>query len=248
MGLSEQVVVVIPCLNEGKGIHSLIAEIRQFLPHVLVVDDGSTDTTALEAERAEATVLKHGPSPRGKGAALQTGFSAAANRGFEWALSMDGDNQHAPSDIPRFLARVESGPAAMLIGNRMQNPAAMPFVRRVVNRWMSRRLGRYCGANLPDSQCGFRLVNLHSWSRFRFSARHFEIESELIVRFLKAGLPIDFVPVQTRYGAESSKIRPFRDTIRWFRWWNAVRRELAAESIDTRRQHQFAPTPQDATA
>jgi glycosyltransferase involved in cell wall biosynthesis len=250
MGSLDQVAVVVPCLNEGVAIRSLVTEIRELLPHVLVIDDGSVDCTAAEAVGAGANVLVHSSS-RGKGAALQSGFAAALDQGFEWVLAMDGDGQHAPSDIPRFVARIESNPAAMVIGDRMQGPGAMPFVRRVVNRWMSQRLGGYCGRRLPDSQCGFRLIHLEAWKRFRFSAQHFEIESELIVRFLKAGLRVDFVPVQCRYASENSKIRPLRDTLRWFRWWKAIRRELAMvpnTTTATRRDPHFAHTAQDAPA
>jgi len=251
MGSLDQVAVVVPCLNEAVAIRSLVTEIRDFLPHVLVIDDGSADCTAAEAVWAGAKVLTH-TSPRGKGAALQSGFAAALDQGFEWALAMDGDGQHAPSDIPRFVTRLESNPTAMRIGDRMQSPILMPFVRRMVNRWMSQRLGNYCGRYLPDSQCGFRLINLDVWRRFRFSAQHFEIESELIVRFLKAGLQIDFVPVQCRYASEHSKIRPLRDTLRWFRWWKAIRCELAMIPNTTtaaiRRDPHFAHTAQDAPA
>ena len=248
MGLSNQVAVVVPCLNEDRSIHSLVAEIRQILPHTFVVDDGSTDSTVAEATRAGAKVLRH-RSPCGKGAALHTGFSAVLSEGFEWALAMDGDGQHAPSDIPGFLSRTNTNHAAMIIGDRMQNPRSMPPLRRVVNRWMSDRLGAYCKAKLPDSQCGFRLINLRAWKRFHFTAQHFEIESELIVRFLKAGLLINFVPVQTRYASERSKIRPLADTLRWFRWWRGIRQELAANhNAATTREPHFAHTPQDAPA
>ena len=246
MGLSNQIAVVVPCLNEDKSIYSLVAEIRQILPDVFVIDDGSTDSTAAEATRGGANVSRH-ESPRGKGAALQTGFTAALNEGFEWALAMDGDGQHVPSDIPIFLARSQANAVSMIIGNRMQNAHSMPLIRRLVNRWMSHHIGGYCGMTLPDSQCGFRLINLRAWRRFRFSAQHFEIESELIVRFLKAGFAIDFVPVQTRYASECSKIRPLRDTLRWLQWWKAMRQELAANDAICREPH-FAHTPQDATA
>jgi glycosyltransferase involved in cell wall biosynthesis len=245
MGVSNQVAVVVPCLNEARTIQSLVREIRQFLPVTLVVDDGSADGTPREATQAGAEVLRH-PVSRGKGAALQTGFSSALDRGFEWALTMDGDGQHASADIPAFLRRLEHSSAAMIIGNRMANAAAMPVIRRAVNRWMSDQIGAFCGTALPDSQCGFRLVHLPTWKRFQFSARRFEIESELIVRFVKAGLPIEFIPVQTRYATERSKIRPVRDTLRWFRWWTAIRRELAFDHAAT--PGHFAPSAQDATA
>jgi glycosyltransferase involved in cell wall biosynthesis len=255
-GLTSQVAVVIPCLNEGRTIFSLVSEVRRSLPKVMVVDDGSTDQTAAEAARAGAVVLRHS-APRGKGAALQSGFSAALQQGFKWALAMDGDGQHASSDIPRFLASAAKTTAAMIIGNRMQNPGAMPLVRRMVNRCLSDLLGSYCETSLPDSQCGFRLVNLRSWQQLRFSAQHFEIESELVVRFIKSGYRLDFVPIECRYASERSKIRPLRDTIRWIRWWKAIRKEMGSGRAPKGARHEpgptpceshFAPTPQDATA
>ena len=106
---------------------------------------------------------------------------------------------------------------------------------------MTRHLARYCGIELPDSQCGYRLLDLHAWTRLRFAARHFEIESELIVRYVHAGYAIDFIPVQTRYGAEQSKIRPLRDTIRWFRWWHIIRTELARATAEPSRDAHSRP-------
>ena len=117
----------------------------------------------------------------------------------------------------------------MIVGNRMHSAHRMPFLRRGVNRWMSARLSRYCGCALPDSQCGFRLVHLPSWNQFDFRSEHFEIESELLVRFVRAGLKVEFIRIQTVYAAEHSKVHPLRDTIRWFRWWREIRRELASE-------------------
>jgi glycosyltransferase involved in cell wall biosynthesis len=246
MSWSEQVVVVIPCLNEGISIKTLVQNIRRYIPAVIVVDDGSSDRTAEEARAAGAQVLSH-PTSFGKGAALATGFSAALRHGFDWVLAMDGDGQHTPSDIPSFLALMEKTTAAIVVGNRMERPQSMPRLRRIVNRWMSRQLGRFCETALPDSQCGFRMVNLHSWSRLQFTANHFEVESELIVRFLKAGYGIEFVPVQTVYGAEKSKIRPFQDTIRWLKWWSAIRKEMSQPAPNYVTTPQVT-TPQDATA
>ena len=242
MSRPEQIAVVIPCLNEGRTIVSLIREIRQFLPNIIVVDDGSTDSTRKEAERARAIVISHETS-QGKGASLRAGMELALNHGFVWALTLDGDGQHSPADIPKFLSAAESSTAAMFIGNRMKNAGAMPLLRRIVNRWMSRMIGEFCDVDIPDSQCGFRMVDLNAWKRLPMSSHHFEIESEMIVRFLHAGYSIDFVPVQTRYASETSKIRPLRDSVRWIRWWFSVRNELAVLP-----HPRYESTPQDATA
>src|SRR6185436_5873883 len=118
------------------------------LPRVLVVDDGSTDLTPKEAHRAGAAVIRHSHN-QGKGAALSTGLAAAQNQGFAWALTMDGDGQHAGSDIPKFFRCAADTGATLVIGNRMRDPAPMPTVRRLVNRWMSHRISARAGRNLP---------------------------------------------------------------------------------------------------
>jgi glycosyltransferase involved in cell wall biosynthesis len=217
--------VVIPCLNEARTIGAVVAGARRFLPSVLVVDDGGSDGTGAVASAAGAVAIRHSVS-QGKGEALRSGFNAALERGFSWAIAMDGDGQHSVEDIPNFLAGARED--RMVIGNRMTSAREIPLLRRAVNRWMSRRLADFCGVEAPDTQCGFRMIHLPSWRSLRLRARHFEIESELFVRFAAAGYSIGWVPVRVRYGRERSKIRPLRDTARWFRWWIDIRRELAA--------------------
>src|SRR2546426_210041 len=94
--------VIMPCFNEAATIESLVAAVRAHIPTVIVVDDGSTDQTAALAERAGAEVI-HLEQNCGKGAALSAGWRRAFERGFKWALTMDGDGQHSPSDIPGML-------------------------------------------------------------------------------------------------------------------------------------------------
>ena len=242
----DQIAVVIPCLNEGSTIGPLVREVRRWLPRVIVIDDGSSDATATEARTAGAALIQH-EIPRGKGASLRAGFAAALNEGYSAALALDGDGQHSPSDIPKFLQATASSRAALLVGNRMIDKRAMPCIRFFVNHLMSGMLGTFCETPIPDSQCGFRLLDLHAWSRLSFSSNHFEIESEMIVRFLHAGYSIDFVPIETRYGSESSKIRPFADTLRWLRWWVAIRHELSSHAFVSV-EPPYESAPQDATA
>jgi glycosyltransferase involved in cell wall biosynthesis len=218
MDWPSQCAVVVPCLNEAATIEPLIIEARRFLPAVIVVDDGSSDATAELATRAGADVVRH-ERRCGKGAALAAGWARARARGFGWALSMDGDGQHAPEDIPLFLAAAAKTGTNLIIGDRMSNPAGMPWLRRWVNRWMSERISRLTGRKLPDTQCGFRLMRLDAWAQVHLRADHFEIESELLCKFIAAGHAVEFVPVRVIYRNEQSKIRPVRDTHRWFRWW-----------------------------
>ena len=142
---------------------------------------------------------------------------------------MDGDGQHDPEDLPRFMEIPD--PPPLVIGNRMADPEGMPWMRRAVNWWMSRNLSRMLGCSLPDTQCGFRMMHLPSWAGLKIAGDHFEIESEIIVRFVRAGLGVGFVPIRVIYAGERTKIHPVGDTWRWFRWrWNARSR---ASSIKT---------------
>ena len=214
---------VIPCLNEAATVGPLVEAIKLRIPTVLVVDDGSIDGTQQAATGAGARVLRH-EITRGKGAALQTGWRWTHDAGFEWALSLDGDGQHSPEDIPSFFDCAERTAAMLVVGNRMTQAPQMPMIRRVVNRWLSRQLSKLSVQSLPDSQCGFRLVNLRVWAGLPSQSEHFEIESEILMGFLRARYKVEFVPIRVIYKAEQSKIHPLRDSLRWFRWFNNVRR------------------------
>src|SRR5438045_9540555 len=99
----------------------------------------------------------------------------------------------------------------------------MPWLRRKVNRWMTARLSRRAGVPLADSQSGFRLVHIGTLPQMALSARHFEIESELILACVRLRIPVKFVPVQVIYKKGLSKINPVLDTVRWFRWFHRAR-------------------------
>lgn len=213
----QQCAVVIPCRNEGASIGALVRDVREQLPNVIVIDDGSTDGTAREAKSAGADVVSHSAS-QGKGAALRAGWERARALGTQWVLCMDGDGQHASADIGKFLECAERTGAALVVGNRMNEAAKMPWIRRIVNRWMSRKLSSLAGMHFPDSQCGFRLLSLQALERVQLRTNQFEIESEQLLAFAAARQRIEFVPVQVIYRTERSKIHPLRDTLRWFRW------------------------------
>ncbi len=219
---------VIPCLNEEKTIGSVVLSVREHLPHVLVVDDASSDRSRRAAETAGARVVRHEQS-RGKGAALTTGWTRARQDGFRWALSLDGDGQHSAADIPLFFAQAEREAVTLVVGNRMGMASEMPWVRRCVNRWMSKHLSKMACQPLPDSQCGFRLMSLESWSRLTIQTTHFEIESEILLAFITAHERVSFVPIRVIYAGEVSKIHPLRDTVRWLRWRRQARRLFTGE-------------------
>ncbi len=215
-------VAVVPCLNEARTIGALVPRLLVHVREVLVIDDGSSDETGRLASLAGARVIRH-DSPLGKGAALASGWAAAQETGADWILMLDGDGQHEPDDAPHLL-RAATEDIRLVVGNRMPEAHAMPWVRRHTNRWMSRRISALAGCAVPDSQCGYRLAHLQSLLQVGLRSRCFEIESEMIVAFARAGLGIGSAPIQVRYRGERSKISPIRDTLRWFRWYRATRR------------------------
>src|ERR1041385_1676511 len=130
---------VIPAYQDEKHIGDIVRRTREQLDHVLVIDDGSTDQTAQRAREAGAEVIVHNQN-RGKGEALKTGLGHWVSREIAWVILLDSDGQHLPEEIDRFLAAaVAATRPSFFIGNRMDNLAAMPFIRRVVNRYMSDR-------------------------------------------------------------------------------------------------------------
>jgi glycosyltransferase involved in cell wall biosynthesis len=209
---------VVPCFNEGSTVSEVVRGIRKHVPTVFVMDDGSTDDTAARSDDAGATVIRN-TGNRGKGSALRTGLNHARTQGFAWALTLDGDGQHAATDIPNFFACAGKTHAALIVGNRLNAPGKMPLLRRMVNRLMTKLLSRLAGTPLADSQCGFRLIDLEAWAKLPLKTDHFETESELLVEFIRAGHRVEFVPVQAIYKSGRSKIRPLVDTWRWLRWW-----------------------------
>jgi len=211
---------VVPCFNEAAAVAAVVRGIREHLLTVFVVDDGSTDETTRHATGAGAILIRN-TANRGKGSALRIGLNHARAQGFTWAFTLDGDGQHAATDIPRFFASAEKTGARLLIGNRLGESQKIPPLRRTVNRLMSRLLSRLTRIPLADSQCGFRLINLEAWAKLPLITDHFETESETLVQFIRAGHRVEFVPVQVIYQSSRSKIRPLLDTCRWLRWWMA---------------------------
>lgn len=208
--------VVIPSHNEAGTIAGLVKEISAYKLPMIVVDDGSTDGTVEQARSAGALTLSNERN-LGKGASLVRGFEYAATQGYDAVLTMDGDGQHLPADIPLFLEAAKR-PFGIIIGNRMTKVGNMPYVRVITNSFMSWLISRMCGQNIPDSQCGFRLIDCGILRQVTLHTRKFEAESEILIKAARLGYPIISVPIKTVYEREGSHINPFVDTLRFIRF------------------------------
>lgn len=214
---STSTAAVIPAYNEEKHIGDVVRRTRRQLDHVLVVDDGSTDKTAEQARGAGGEVIVH-PHNCGKGESIKTGLRHWLERQFDFVIILDADGQHRPEEIERFVAAAVSATAPKLVlGNRMEDVGRMPLLRRLVNRYMSRRISRVCGHEIPDTQCGFRLLHRQLIPELLDGADRFEYETEMLIIASRKGFRIDSVPISTVYSDEVSSIHPVRDTLRFFK-------------------------------
>lgn len=216
---------LIPAWNEATRIGPIVEATRARLP-VLVVDDGSCDGTADEAERAGATVVRHLRN-QGKGVALMTGFAWATGHDYEAVLTLDADGQHDPADIPAFLAAYESSAGDLIIGRR--DFSQMPFPRSWANPFGSWLLSHVLDMRIYDNQSGYRLYSRRLLEGIELTASGFEMEVEVIVRAMRQGMHIDWVDIRTIYGiGKVSHFHPIKDSIRFMQmvWWARRQRHM----------------------
>ena len=222
------VMVIIPAYQEGPRIAAVVEAALRYLP-VVVVDDGSTDATAASAEAAGALVLRQVPNA-GKGAALRAGFAYALDHGVDAVVTLDGDGQHDPNEIPTFLAAYERAHAELVIGRR--DFRSMPLVRRVSNTLGRVVISAAVGQDVPDNQSGYRLIGRRLMAALLDSRESgFEFEVEMIARGLALGESIEWVPIRTTYAGEPSHIRPwahFRSFLRVAREARRIVRSTSA--------------------
>ncbi|HWN65120.1 MAG TPA: glycosyltransferase family 2 protein [Candidatus Binatus sp.] len=215
---------IIPAYREERHISDVVRRTRQQLDHVVVIDDGSSDNTARCARDAGAEVIVHSQN-RGKGEAIKTGLRHWLDRQFIHVIILDSDGQHLPEEIDRFIAAAaQAGDHSFFLGNRMNNLIGMPFVRRVVNRYMSNRISRICRQEIPDTQCGFRMLDRQLIPELLEGGNRFDYETEMLIIASRKGYRIESVTITTVYSDEVSSIHPARDTIRFFKLMRRYRR------------------------
>ena len=203
--------VIIPTYNNKGTILQVIQSVSDYCDDIFVVCDGPTDGT-LELVKQSAipiNVVDYQPN-KGKGTALVTGFREALKRGFRYAITLDSDGQHYPSDIPAFVEAIEEYPDALVIGSRGLKHDNMPQKNTFANKFSNFWFAVQTGKKLPDTQTGFRLYPLRKMGKMRIITSRYEAELELLVRSAWRNIKIVPIPINVYYPPQEERVSFFR--------------------------------------
>lgn len=212
----KKVCVIVPTYNNHKTLKRVIDGVLNYTNKIIVVNDGSTDTTS-EILKSYASIIPiHIEKNQGKGNALQAGFKKALENGFHYAITIDSDGQHFPDDIPTFLEELsKSDSNILLIGSRNMNQEGVPKKSSFGNKFSNFWFWFETGIKLEDTQSGYRLYPLLHLPK-RYFTKKFEFEIEVIVRAAWKGTLVKNIPVKILYDPEErvTHFRPFKDFTR----------------------------------
>ncbi len=197
----DEYILVIPAYNESATIRKVVQGALKHFGTVIVVDDGSSDDTVEKLSNLPVTLRLHTEN-LGKAASLWNGMQMALNLGAKGIVTMDGDGQHDPADLPRLLMAAQTHPDRLVIGSRLWNRDVIPKARYRANRFANFWIAWASGQAVEDSQSGFRVypAQLIRLCRFELSRdRSFVFESEIIIEAARHKILCVFLPVQTTY-------------------------------------------------
>jgi glycosyltransferase involved in cell wall biosynthesis len=233
---NECTLAVIPCFNEEATIGSVVIRTKRHVDKVLVVDDGRTDDTVRIAKEAGATVISH-KTNKGKSAGIKTGFKYALINGFDYVVTIDGDGQHNPDEIPVVLDNLQNNGHDITIGVRYGESTEMPLWRKFGKRVLDYTTSFGNGGHVTDSQCGFRAFNKKAVQGItpRLNGGAFSTESEQLINANDLGLKVEQTQVMCRYkGLDTSTKTPTShglSVLRYIIWQIAERRPLLFISV-----------------
>jgi len=209
-----KVCVIIPTYNNAGTLARIIGDVAVYTRQIIVVNDGSTDDTALIVKEFPFVQLISYPKNVGKGWALRKAFKHATAGGYNYAITIDSDGQHFAKDLPAFIEKLKTAPEAIIVGSRNMDQATIPgkssFGHKFSNFWFKVETGVDC----PDTQSGFRLYPLQLLKDTKFITRKYEFEIEVLVRAAWKGVALDSVPVTVHYEPKETRVshfRPFQD-------------------------------------
>ena len=206
--------IVIPTYNNERTLKKLVEDVLLQSSNVLVVNDGSTDSTAdiIASFGAKIKSLSHQPN-KGKGYSIKKAFEYALQNGFDYLITLDSDGQHFANDIPKFINEIASNGDALIVGARDMESANVPgkssFGYRFSNFWYWAETGE----KLEDTQSGFRLYPVQLMEKIHFFTNRFEFEVEVLIRSQWRGITVKTIPVQIFYDEPERRISHFKPSI-----------------------------------
>ncbi len=218
MGISgaDHILVVIPLYNHAATVRDVVAGVLQLHPHVLVVDDGSTDGGATVLDGLDIKVIRQAEN-RGKGEALKTALHEAQRLGFSHIITIDADGQHYPEDLPKFITAIATDPTGIVVGKRDFEQATIPgssrFGRNFSNFWLRVQTGK----SLGDTQSGYRAYPVNIVLGLPLYEKHYSFEVEVLVRAVWAGVSLHDVDIKVFYPTTEERISHFRGFMDNFR-------------------------------
>lgn len=211
-----KICVIIPTYNNHKTLQRVIDGVLHYTNQIIVVNDGSTDTTKSILEKYNSLEVLHLPKNKGKGNALSLGFKKAKELHYHHAITIDSDGQHFPDDISTFITALEKeSKPVLLIGNRNMNQDGIPKKSSFGNAFSNFWFWFETGIKLDDTQSGYRLYPLQNIPK-KFFTNKFEFEIEVIVRTAWKGVVVKNIPIKILYDPNErvSHFRPFKDFTR----------------------------------
>ena len=190
--------VCIPAFNEEKPIVDIIKKSLNYVDRVVVCDDGSTDLTSEQAKNAGAIVLKHEKN-MGKGYAMKSLFRYAKDVDADIVVTIDGDGQFLPEQIPNLIEPILENNYDIVIGNRFSDDEEMPSYRKAGNKMLDTITKLAADLPFSDTQSGFRSYSKKAIQSISFSTNGFGVDSEILVDASNKGLKITEKKVTVLY-------------------------------------------------
>ncbi|MGE0174551.1 MAG: glycosyltransferase [Oligoflexales bacterium] len=217
-GCKDKILVVIPTFNNAGTLEQVVLSAKQEHPHVLVVNDGSSDGTREILARLNGVYVVTHENNGGKGAAVLSAFDFARNRGFQSIVTMDADGQHLGSDLPKIIEAAAEHPERIIIGVRDMEqgeniPESSKFGRAFSNFWVWAE----AGVKLQDTQSGFRAYPVRESIFMALKCSKYDFEIEILVKALWQGVRAEEIPIQVYYPERTSRVSHFRPWMDNFR-------------------------------
>ncbi|MCG7944636.1 MAG: glycosyltransferase family 2 protein [Candidatus Thiodiazotropha taylori] len=232
-----QIAVVIPVYNESATIRDVAAAALQQTENVIIVDDGSSDDSHSQLEGLNVHLLRHEQN-QGKATALQSGFDQAIKLNAEMIITLDGDGQHNPAEIPQLISAAQANPNSIIIAARLKQRHNAPKLRLFANRFADFWVSWAAGYPVTDSQSGFRLYPFDLLRDVRLNTskeKGFVFESEIVIEAASHSFYSVSVPVESIYhvGRRQSHYKPWTDTWRIVRMiaWRLIKRGLYLQGL-----------------